>query len=100
MWTRNYFLILPSESAFEKKVRTKKKKVMVINNKYQIGQKVFFLDNGKAKCDEVKNITFFVYKDSVSIMYGFQKDSLNKYESEVFATENALKESVFGELKK
>ena len=73
---------------------------MEVNNKYQIGQKVFFLDNGKAKCDEVKNITFFVYKDSVHIMYGFQKDSLNKYESEVFATENALKESVFGELKK
>ena len=53
---------------------------MEINNKYQIGQKVFFLNNGKAKCDEVKNITFFVYKDSVNIMYGFQKDSLNKYE--------------------
>ena len=73
---------------------------MEVNNKYQIGQKVYFLDNGKAKCDEVKNITFFVYKDSMNIMYGFQKDSLNKYESEVFATENALKESVFGELKK
>ena len=73
---------------------------MEVNNKYQIGQKVYFLNNGKAKCDEVKNITFFVYKDSMNIMYGFQKDSLNKYESEVFATENALKESVFGELKK
>ena len=47
---------------------------MEINNKYQIGQKVFFLNNGKAKCDEVKSITFFVYKDSVNIMYGFQKD--------------------------
>ena len=73
---------------------------MEVNNKYQIGQKVYFLNNGKAKCDEVKSITFFVYKDSMSIMYGFQKDSLNKYECEVFATENALKESVFGELKK
>ena len=71
---------------------------MVINNKYQIGQKVFFLNNGKAKCDEVKNITFFVYKDSVHIMYGFQKDSSSRYEHEVFATENALKESVFGEM--
>ena len=28
---------------------------MEVNNKYQIGQKVFFLNNGKAKCDEVKN---------------------------------------------
>ena len=70
---------------------------MEVNNKYQIGQKVFFLNNGKAKCDEVKNITFFVYKDSMSIMYGFQKDSLNKYESEVFATLEDLKTSIFEE---
>ena len=73
---------------------------MEINNKYQIGQKVFFLNNGKAKCDEVKSVCIFVYKDSVNIMYGFQKDSTSRYEHEVFATENALKESVFGELKK
>jgi len=71
---------------------------MVINNKYQIGQKVYFLNDGKAKCDEVKSVCIFVYKDSMSIMYGFQKDSLNKYESEVFATEEDLKESVFGNL--
>ena len=70
---------------------------MEVNNKYQIGQKVFFLNNGKAKCDEVKNITFFVYEDSMSIMYGFQKDSLNKYESEVFATQEDLKTSIFEE---
>ena len=73
---------------------------MEINNKYQIGQKVFFLNNGKAKCDEVKSVCIFVYKDSMSIMYSFQKDSTSRYEHEVFATENALKESVFGELKK
>ena len=71
---------------------------MEVNNKYQIGQKVYFLDNGKAKCDEVKNITFFVYKDSVNIMYGFQKDSLNKYEHEVFATQEDLKTSIFEEM--
>ena len=71
---------------------------MEVNNKYQIGQKVYFLNNGKAKCDEVKNITFFVYKDSMSIMYGFQKDSLNKYESEVFATQEELKTSIFEEV--
>ena len=68
---------------------------MEVNNKYQIGQKVFFLDNGKAKCDEVKSVCIFVYKDSVNIMYGFQKNSLNKYESEVFATQEELKNSIF-----
>ena len=71
---------------------------MEVNNKYQIGQKVYFLNNGKAKCDEVKNITFFVYKDSMSIMYGFQKASATKYENEVFATEEDLKAEVFGDL--
>ena len=71
---------------------------MEINNKYQIGQNVFFLNNGKAKCDEVKSITFFVYKDSVNIMYGFQKDSSSRYEHEVFATQEDLKAEVFGNL--
>ena len=71
---------------------------MEVNNKYQIGQKVFFLNNGKAKCDEVKSVCIFVYKDSMSIMYGFQKDSLNKYESEVFATQEDLKTSIFEEM--
>ena len=70
---------------------------MEVNNKYQIGQKVYFLNNGKAKCDEVKSVCIFVYKDSMSIMYGFQKDSLNKYESEVFATQEDLKTSIFEE---
>ena len=70
---------------------------MEVNNKYQIGQKVYFLNNGKAKCDEVKNVCIFVYKDSMSIMYGFQKDSLNKYECEVFATQEDLKNSIFEE---
>ena len=70
---------------------------MEVNNKYQIGQKGFFLDNGKAKCDEVKSVCIFVYEDSMSIMYGFQKDSLNKYECEVFATQEDLKTSIFEE---
>ena len=71
---------------------------MEVNNKYQIGQKVYFLNNGKAKCDEVKSVCIFVYEDSMSIMYGFQKDSLNKYESEVFATQEDLKTSIFEEM--
>ena len=71
---------------------------MEVNNKYQIGQKVYFLNNGKAKCDEVKSVSIFVYKDSVHIMYGFQKASATKYENEVFETEEDLKAEVFGDL--
>ena len=71
---------------------------MEISNKYQIGQKVFFLDNGKAKCDEVKSITAFVHEKSTTIMYDFQKTSANKYEKEVFPTEGELKAFVFDDL--
>ena len=71
---------------------------MEVNNKYQIGQKVLFLDNGKARCDEVKSMSVFVYKDSVNIMYGFQKASATKYENEVFATQEDLKTSIFEEM--
>ena len=71
---------------------------MEVNNKYQIGQKVLFLDNGKARCDEVKSMSVFVYEDSVNIMYGFQKASATKYENEVFETEEDLKAEVFGNL--
>lgn len=68
---------------------------MEINNKYQIGQKVFFLDKGKAKCDVVKNLSIFVYEKSTSVMYSFQKASTSKYEDEVFPTEADLKGFVF-----
>ena len=71
---------------------------MEVNNKYQIGQKVLFLANGKPRCDEVKSMSVFVYKDSMSIMYGFQKASATKYENEVFETEEDLKAEVFGDL--
>ena len=71
---------------------------MEVNNKYQIGQKVYFLNDGKAKCDEVKSVCIFVYKDSMSIMYGFQKDSTSRYEHEVFPTEEDLKTSIFEEM--
>ena len=71
---------------------------MEIKNKYQIGQKVFFLDEGKAKCDVVKSITVFVREKSTTMMYDFQKSSANKYEKEVFPTEGELKEYVFDDL--
>ena len=71
---------------------------MKINNKYQIGQKVFFLDKGKAKGDEVTSLSIFVYRDSVRILYSFQKASTSKYEEEVFATESDLKGFVFDDL--
>ena len=71
---------------------------MEIKIKYQIGQKVFFLDKGKAKCDVVKSMCVFVYEKSIRVLYGFQKTSESIYEDEVFPTETALKEFVFSSL--
>lgn len=71
---------------------------MEVNNKFQIGQKVFFLDNGKAKSDKVKSISIFVHENSINIMYDFQKSAANKYENDVFATETDLKAYVFDEI--
>ena len=71
---------------------------MEINNKYQIGQKVFFLADGKAKCDEVRCVNIFVYEKSVNISYSFEKVSASKYEDEVFPTEAELKAFVFDDL--
>ena len=71
---------------------------MEIKIKYQIGQKVFFLDKGKAKCDVVKSMCVFVYEKSIRVLYGFQKTSESIYEDEVFPTETALRDFVFSSL--
>lgn len=72
---------------------------MVINNKYQVGQRLYFLDHdGKAKCEVVKCVNIFVYKDSVNISYSFQELFEYKYENEVFPTEEAFLRHVFGDV--
>ena len=72
---------------------------MVIKNKYKVGQKLYFLDHdGKAKCEVVKCVNIFVYKDSVNISYSFQELFEYKYENEVFPTEEAFLKHVFGDV--
>ena len=41
---------------------------MTINNKYHLGDKVYFINTeNKAMCDEVKAIYIYVYKDYTSV---------------------------------
>ena len=76
------------------------KKIMVeINNKYQNGQKIYFL-NGKKKCqcEEVTCVNVFMHADgTVNITYSTTSEcSIN--ENEVFATEAEVKDYVFRDL--
>ena len=74
-----------------------KKKTMEIKNKYQIGQKVFFLDvNGKAVSDTVNCVIAYIKKDSVSISYDVAKSASYLSEDKVFESETALKNHIFG----
>ena len=68
---------------------------MEVNNKYQIGQKVYFMHNDKARCDEVKGMSFIVYRNSVHIVYMFQNSYPGMPENDVFETEAELKAFVF-----
>ena len=72
---------------------------MEVNNKYQIGEKVFFLDqNEKAVCDVVKAVSVFMRNDSTKISYDMEKAPTYLPEDRVFATEADLKQHVFGDL--
>lgn len=73
--------------------------MMEINNKYQIGEKVFFLDkDNKAQSDEVKMVCVYVHRDETRIMYDMAKASSYVGEEMVFRTEAELRQYVFGDL--
>ena len=70
-----------------------------INNKYQNGQKVYFLNSKKqCQCEEVTCINAFVYADgTVRVSYN-TKSEVSLSEDEVFATEADVKDYVFKDL--
>lgn len=73
--------------------------MMEINNKYQIGEKVYFLDkDNKAQCDEVKTVCVYVHKDETRIMYDMAKAPSYIGEEKVFRTDTELRQYVFGDL--
>ena len=70
-----------------------------VNNKFNIGDKVYFIDsNKKAACSVVKGIFVHVYNDNVSTSYNLESDVLSLEEELAFATESDLKKYVFKDL--
>jgi hypothetical protein len=70
-----------------------------VNNKFNIGDKVYFIDsNKKAACSVVKGIFVHVYNDNVSTSYNLESDVLSLEEELAFATESELKDYVFRDL--
>ena len=72
---------------------------MTVNNKYKIGEKVYFINTeNKAMCDEVKAIYIYVYKDYTSVVYSLKESLETVKEEDAFLTESDLKDYVFKDL--
>ena len=72
---------------------------MEINNKYQNGQKVYFLNSKKkCQCEEVTCVNVFIHADGTMHITYSTKSQNSISEDEVFATENDVKNYVFNGL--
>ena len=70
-----------------------------VNNKFNIGDKVYFIDsNKKAACSVVKGIFVHVYNDNVRTSYNLESSLPSVDEEQAFATESDLKKYVFNPL--
>ena len=75
--------------------------MMQVNNKFNIGDKVYFIDsnsNMKAKCDEITGIFVYVRKEKTKVSYCLKDAPSSVDEEQVFATESDLKDYVFKDL--
>ena len=70
-----------------------------IDHKFEVGQKVFFLDReDKCKPFLIDTIRAQISNDGVRVFY-YEKDSyFPRMESELFATEADVKNHIFGDL--
>ena len=72
---------------------------MQVNNKYNIGDKVYFINaENKAECSVVKGIFAYAYKDHTNVMYNMESGTSTVNEEQAFATESDLKKYVFNPL--
>ena len=72
---------------------------MTINNKYHLGDKVYFINTeNRAQVDEVSSIHAYVYSDHVNVIYCLKDSNETVNENEAFATEAELKDYVFKDL--
>ena len=72
---------------------------MNVNNVYQIGQKVYFINaQKKAQMDVVSSIHVYVYRNKTNIHYVMEQSGETHTEDEVFCSDAELKEDVFKDL--
>ena len=72
---------------------------MIINNKYEIGDKVYFINaENRAQVDVVKSIHVYSYSDHVNINYAMEQSGEIHVGDELFRSEAELKEDVFRDL--
>ena len=72
---------------------------MQVNNKFKIGDKVYFINSeNKAKCDEITGVFVYVRKEKTKVSYCLKDAPSSVDEEQVFATESDLKEYVFKDL--
>ena len=72
---------------------------MQVNNKFKIGDKVYFINcENKATCSVIKGIFVHVYNNNVSISYNLESGLPSVDEEQVFASESDLKDYVFKDL--
>jgi hypothetical protein len=73
--------------------------MMQVNNKFNIGDKVFFIDNkSKAKCDEVMGIVISVNANRTRVSYTLKEAAPCVDEEQAFATESDLRKHVLNDL--
>ena len=72
---------------------------MTVNNKFQIGDKVYFINaDNRAQADVVSSIHVYAYPDHVNIHYATMQSGETHTEDELFRTEAELKNDVFRDL--
>ena len=67
-----------------------------VNNKYNIGDTVYYLDSDhRCKKMTIASMAAFIYADHVSISYYADDNYQSHPESQLFSTENELKDYIF-----
>lgn len=70
-----------------------------IDNKYKIGQTVYFIDkDDQCKSFVIKEISVVITASRTNIIYYNGKDFLGKFESELFGSLREVREHVFNQV--
>ena len=66
---------------------------MTVNNKYRIGERVYFINDKKqAECDEIQAVFVYIWKEKTRVSYSMKSSFITVDESDVFATPASRRE--------